>query len=133
MDVTLVFEKGGEKNYSCFVEEDTGKCGLLGYGNTAKQAEDDLFVARKEYIEIDGKDIPELNVIKREFDVGAFFDYYPLNITQFAKFANINSSQLRQYVSGQRRPSKPTLEKIEVAIRQLGRIFQNESCALSIN
>lgn len=132
MDVTLVFEKGGEKNFSCFIEEKTGDCGLIGYGPTAKIAEDDIEVGRKEYLEM-GFDLPELNVVRRKFDIGAFFDYFPLNVTQFAKFAGMNASQLRQYASCQRNPSKKTKERIENAIHSLGKILMNEGRAIGID
>jgi len=130
MNVTAVFEKGGEKNFSCFLEEDTGKCGLLGYGNSAKQAEEDLFLARREYIEIDGEDVPEITITRRKFDVGSFFSYYPLNITQFAKFAGLNASQLRQYVSGSRNPCRKKKIEIQEAVQSLGKILSGGGCAI---
>lgn len=132
MDVTLVFEKGGDKNFSCFIEEDTGKCGFIGYGPTARIAEEDIEVERKEYMEM-GEDVPSFNVVRKKFDIGAFFDYFPINVTQFAKFAGINASQLRQYASCQRNPSKKTKENIENAIRSLGKILMDESYAIGID
>lgn len=132
MEVNLYFEKGGERNYACVLDGDTGTCGFIGYGSTARIAESDIDVEREEYAEM-GHTFPPFEVKSRHFDIGSFFDYYPLNITQFAKFAGINASQLRQYVSGQRTPSKKTTKKIENAVRALGNIFVNDSCALGID
>jgi hypothetical protein len=136
VDVTLVYEKAGDKNFSCFVEEEFEKFGLTGFGTTAKQAEDDLFVAKNEIEEElakKGDKMPEIVVKGRKFDVGSFFDYYPINITQFAKFAGINASQLRQYVSNQRNASKKKEMQIMDAVRSLGKIFVNEGCAIGID
>lgn len=132
MDVTVVYERGGDKNFSCFVEEDTGKCGLAGYGPSAQEAEKDMFVARNEYIEM-GETVPEINIKRRKFDVGAFFDYYPINVTQFARLAGINASQLRQYASNKRKPCKKTLDKLTDAAHNLGKKLMNESYAFGID
>ena len=133
MDVTVVFEKSGDKYFSCFVEEDTGKCGFIGYGRTARQAEEDLLIEPEEYRSMGETDVPDIVIKRRKFDIGSFFDYYPINITQFAKFAKINASQLRQYVSNKRNPSRKTEAQIMDAVRNLGKIFVNDDCAIGIN
>lgn len=130
--MTFIYEKAGDKDYSCFVEEDTGKCGLAGYGSSAMEAERDLYITRDEYLK-EGENVPEIEVSKRTFDIGSFFDYYPINITQFAKFAGINASLLRQYVSNKRNPSNKRKSQIMDKIKELGKVFMNESCAIGID
>ena len=51
--VTIQVEKGKqEKNFSCFMVENLPDFGLAGYGNTAKQAIEDMYVAQKEIKEL---------------------------------------------------------------------------------
>lgn len=120
MKVTVCVEKqAGEKNCSCFVEEDLGQVGLCGYGATVDSAVEDLLVARQESIE-DGYDIPELEMTFK-YDLWAFFDKFPMNATLVAKQIGINASLMRQYIAGQKQPSKKRVEQIQEGIRSIGK------------
>ncbi|EFL46949.1 hypothetical protein HMPREF9296_2510 [Prevotella disiens FB035-09AN] len=125
MEVTVFFEKN-DKLFSCVVEQDINNCSLIGYGTSAQKAEDDLENLRKEYNAM-GKNIPELNIVERRFDIGSLFNYYPINISQFATYSGINASLLRQYVSGHRAASKKRQEQIENAIKVLGHKLLSQS------
>lgn len=135
--VTLVFEKQEEGNFSCFVEEKFDNFGLVGYGSTSREAEEDLYLSAKETREIleeKGMSMPELAYEKRKFDVGSFFSYYPyFNISQFAKHSGLNPSQMRQYASGNRKPTKEKKEKINAAIRSLAETLLSDSRAFCID
>lgn len=119
--VTVIVEKGkGDKNFSCFVADELPGFGLAGYGRTAQEAIDDLYVAQKETSEIlaeRGETMPELEFTFK-FDVGAFFDYYPLNISAFAKYIGMNAAQLRQYASAVKAPRQATLDKIHAGMKK---------------
>ena len=65
-----------------------------------------------------GEEWPELE-FTYIFDVGAFFDYYPLNISAFAKYIGMNAAQLRQYASAIKEPRQATLDKIHAGMKQL--------------
>ena len=136
-EVTLVFEKQSEKEYACFVEEKFEKFGLIGYGATANDAEKDLYVSlaeTKEILEEQEVQMPELIFGKKKFDVGSFFSYYPFfNITQFAKYAGLNPSQVRQYASGTRMPTKQKKEQMNEAVKALAQTFLSDSRAFSID
>ena len=102
--VTIQVEKGKQdKNFSCFMVENLPDFSLAGFGNSAKQAIEDMYVAQKEIKELmekEGKQMPDLEFTFR-FDIGSFFDYYSyLNMSGVAKKAGINASLMRQYAMG---------------------------------
>lgn len=66
----------------------------------------------------DGRECPDVEFDFR-FDIGAFFDYYPIDITAFAKYIGMNASVLRQYVTGLREPKEATIKRIREGIDKL--------------
>lgn len=118
-----VIVESGKDSFSCFMskESDDLKFGLIGCGRTVKAAIEDFLVADKEMKEVfeeEGKEYPELEY-HFLFDVGAFFNYYPLNITAFAKYIGMNASLLRQYAAGIKSPQGKNLEKIRQGIEKV--------------
>lgn len=122
MRLTAIVERGkGKRNFSCFATKSVGKCGLAGYGASAKEAMDDIMIALQEYkeeAEKEGMEFPDVEFDFR-FDIGAFFDYYPLDVTAVAKYIGMNASVLRQYVTAIREPRKAQIEKIRNGISKL--------------
>ena len=133
--VKVTFEAQGDNSYSCIVNEKFDKFGLIGYDSTARAAEEDVFVALSELKErLGSEDVPQIEISRRSFDVPSFFSYYPyFNITQLAKFEGLNAAQLRQYVSGVRKPTKQKLEQLNEAIRHVAETFLSDSRAFSID
>lgn len=128
MKVTVCVEKQpGVRNCSCFVEEDIdGKHGLMGYGPTVDAAVKDMLAVRQEYIDLDGVDMPELEMTFK-YDLWAFFDKFPLNASLVAKLIGVNPSLMRQYISGSKKPSEKRVEEIQQGIRELGRTLSDVS------
>ncbi|MGN1254730.1 MAG: helix-turn-helix domain-containing protein [Prevotella sp.] len=119
MKVTVYVEKQpGVRNCSCYIDETFDKCGLIGYGPTVDAAIEDLKTSREECIE-NGHKIPELEMTFK-YDLWAFFDKFPVNATLVAKEIGINPSLMRQYISGNKKPSLKRIEEIQEGIRQLG-------------
>mgnify|MGYP001670862940 CR=1 FL=1 len=54
-------------------------------------------------------------------DLWAFFDKFPMNATLVAKQIGINASLMRQYIAGQKQPSKKRVEQIQEGIRSIGK------------
>lgn len=133
--ITVSFETINAGSFSCIMEDEFEKFGLIGYGKTAREAESDLFVSLSETKENLGEgNVPDIEIGFRKFDVGAFFSYYPFfNITQFAKFAGINATQMRQYASGIRRPTKQKKEDINRAVSGIIQTLFSESRAFCID
>ena len=126
--VTIQVEKGKqEKNFSCFMVERLPDFELAGFGNSAKQAIEDMFVSQreiKELLEEEGKQMPELEFTFR-FDIGSFFDYYSyLNMSGVAKKAGINASLMRQYAMGKHEPSQKRKLQILDCLHQISQELQ---------
>lgn len=120
--VTVVVESG-KGGFSCFMTKDSDdlKFCLIGDGKTVKAAMEDFLVADKEMRESfaeDGMEYPDLE-FHFVLDVGAFFNYYPLSITAFAKYIGMNASLLRQYAAGIKSPQGKSLEKIRQGVEKL--------------
>lgn len=129
MKITIQVEKQpGEKSYSCFMLEDNNDFNLAGYGTTAREAIEDMYVARdeiKELMESEGKSFPKINFEFR-FDVGALFNYYSfLNIEGVAKKAGINPSLMRQYASAIHRPSAKRNVLIQNCVHDIAKEIQS--------
>lgn len=117
-----IMERGkGKGNYSCFATESVDGCGINGYGSNSREAIKDMHEAVQEYKEMkaeDGKEFPDVEFDIR-FDVGSFFDYYPIDVTAFAKYIGMNPSVLRQYVTGLRHPKEDAIKRIREGIKKL--------------
>lgn len=126
--VTIQVEKGKQdKNFSCFMVENLPDFSLAGFGNSAKQAIEDMYVAQKEIKELmekEGKQMPDLEFTFR-FDIGSFFDYYSyLNMSGVAKKAGINASLMRQYAMGMHEPSQKRKQQILDCLHQISKELQ---------
>lgn len=120
--LTAIVERGkGKRNFSCFATERVGKCGLAGYGSTAREAMEDIKEVVKEYKEDAAKEGWEFPDVEFDFlfDIGAFFDYYPFDVTAVAKYIGMNASVLRQYVTAIREPRQAQIDKIRQGIAKL--------------
>ena len=133
--VEVTFEMQSDKSYSCIVDYEFPKFGLIGYGSTAREAEEDIFTSHRETRELLGDaEVPDIEITFRKFDVGSFFSYYPFfNVTQFAKFAGINAAQVRQYASGIRQPTAQKKEQLNAAIHRLIETLSSDSRAFRID
>ena len=124
MKVLAVVERGkGKRNFSCFASENIGNYCPIGYGGTAREAMEDIKVGLAEFREMaaeKGEEFPEVELEYR-FDVGAFFDYYPIDVTAFAKYIGMNASVLRQYATALREPKQAQIEKIRNGIDKISR------------
>ena len=124
MKVLAIVERGkGKRNFSCFVPQTINNCGLGGFGATAREAMEDTKVSLREFKEMaaeKGETFPDVELDFR-FDVGAFFDYYPIDITAFARYIGMNASVLRQYATAIRQPRAEQLKKIREGIENFSR------------
>ena len=121
-ELVAIVERGkGKNNYSCFCPEKVGKYHLAGYGKNSREAMDDIYVTIKEFKDMaaeEGSEFPDVK-LRFVFDVGAFFDYYPLDVTATAKYIGVTPSVLRRYVAAIREPKAEQLAKIKQGIHKL--------------
>ena len=97
-------------------------CMFLGCGNTEEDAKEDLFECRDEMMELaqeSGKTLPEFE-FEFAYDTASFLRYYgdTLTLTGLQKITGINSKQLSHYVTGHRKPSPKTIERIHQGVTQ---------------
>ena len=131
---SVTFEMQSDKLFACIVDHEFPKYGLIGYGKTAREAEDDVFTEIQEEREDGNKDAADIEITFRKFDVGSFFSYYPFfNITQFARFVGMNAAQVRQYASGIRQPTTQKKEQLNAAIQELIKTLHSDSRSISID
>ena len=121
-ELVAIVERGkGKNNFSCFCPEKVGKYHLAGYGKNSREAMDDIYVTIKEFKDMaaeEGDEFPDVK-LRFIFDVGAFFDYYPLDVTATAKYIGVTPSVLRRYVAAIREPKAEQLAKIKQGIHKL--------------
>ena len=119
-----IVERGkGKRNFSCFATESVGNYGLYGYGTSAREAMDDIKLTAQEFKKMaaeNGEEFPDVEFDFR-LDVGAFFDYFPLDVTATAKYIGINASVLRQYVTSIREPREKQIKKINDGLKRLAK------------
>ena len=117
-----IVERGkGKGNFSCFTPGSVEKCGFGGGGSSARAVMEDTYLSLQEEKEEwakEGKEFPDVEFDFR-FDVGSFFDYYPIDVTAFAKYIGMNPSTLRLYVAGIREPKEESIKKIREGIYKL--------------
>lgn len=117
-----IVERGkGKGNFTCFTPETVENRGFGGGGSSARAAMEDARLSLQEEKEEwahQGRNFPEVELDFR-FDVGSFFDYYPIDVTAFAKYIGMNASVLRQYVTGLRQPKEDAIRRIRAGINKL--------------
>lgn len=121
VDVIVETSKEG---FSCFMAKDSRdlKFCPIGTGRTVQLAIADFHVSIdeiKSIFEEEGQEFPELE-FRFILDVGAYLNYYPINVTAFAKYIGMNASLLRQYATGIKTPQAKNLEKIREGIVRVG-------------
>jgi predicted RNase H-like HicB family nuclease len=112
----LIIEKGEDGFWGRLEKPD----GIYSFGETLKLLKANMNDAIKLYFEEN-----EFNIHAYEFDIVMdiqnFFiinDY--INISNLAKRVGMNSSLLRQYAKGIKHPNIKQVNKIELAIKEIG-------------
>ena len=117
MKVTVIIERGTDGNYSAYMDANNLSFGLIGDGKSVKETMDDFYNSYEEmksYYHDIGKDFPELMFVFK-YDVSSFLQYYSgvLTLAGLERLTGINQGQLSHYLTGHRKPSQKTVEKIE--------------------
>ena len=63
VNVTAIIERASDGGFATYMLESFEKFGAHGFGNTAEEAKEDLFVAIEEFREMLGDDVPQMNII----------------------------------------------------------------------
>ena len=117
-----IVERGkGKGNFTAFSVDEVNGCGFTGWGSSARGAMDNIKLSVEEFKQMaaeKGETFPDVEFEFR-LDIGSFFDYYPLDVTQVAKYIGVNASVLRQYVSCARIPREHQIQTIKQGIHKL--------------
>lgn len=124
MKVRVFIERSAD-GYSAYMpDENNLPFGLIGEGQTAQEAMDDFLLAKnemKEFFLEEGKEFPDID-FEFSYDVSSFLAYYSdkLSLAGLERITGVAQGQLSHYVTGHRRPSKKTIEKIQNALQNFG-------------
>ncbi|HPW66954.1 MAG TPA: type II toxin-antitoxin system HicB family antitoxin [Salinivirgaceae bacterium] len=129
MKVDVLIEKGLDGTFDVHFDPDKEYnlgFGLLGQGNTIDEAIEDFYLSLSEMKELykeRNKEFPENIEFGFKYDVPSFLAHYKsiITLTGLGKLTGINPKQLNHYVTGVRKPSAKTVEKIEKSLQTFGK------------
>lgn len=123
--VRVFIERAKDGYYSAYMPDDNGLTyGVIGEGESAAESIADfkgVYEAMKESYRAEGRKFEEVK-FAFSYDLASFLVYYADLITYkgLAKLTGVSSAQLSQYVSGYRKPSPKTTQKIQNALHSFG-------------
>jgi len=123
MKIDVFIEKGLDGTFDVHFGEQTKDLtfSLLGQGNTVQEAIGDFYNSRdeiKEYYIETGKPFPENLEFAFKYDTASFLTYYShvFSLAGLGRLTGVAQGQLSHYVTGKRKPSQKTVQKIEKSL-----------------
>ena len=118
----VVVERGVDGTYSAFIADNNCEFGCIGEGKNVEETKKDFLVAVDEMKEVykkSGKVFPDVE-FNFTYDVASFLNYYAyaFSLAGLARITGVNQGQLSHYVTGRRKPSRTTVEKIEKSLHE---------------
>lgn len=123
MKAVVIIEKGQDGTYDANMQfYKKLDFGLFGQGNTVQDAIQDFYNTYEEMKTLykeEGKHIVQLE-FEFKYDMASFLSYYSniLTLSGLERLTGVNQGQLSHYVTGHRKPSKKTTEKIEKKLHE---------------
>ena len=117
VNVTAIIERASDGGFATYMLESFEKFAAHGFGNTAEEAKEDLFVAIEEFREMLGDDVPQMNITFK-YDITSFLAEYrdKFGLSGLQIITGLNRKRLQEYLSGERLPSPKTVRKIEQSV-----------------
>jgi len=117
VNVTAIIERASDGGFATYMLESFEKFAAHGFGNTAEEAKEDLFVAIEEFREMLGDDVPQMNITFK-YDITSFLAEYrdKFGLSGLQIITGLKRKQLQEYLSGERHPSLKTVRKIEQGV-----------------
>lgn len=115
--IKAIIEVGRDGMVAIHARSKMHKCMFLGCGNTEQDAKEDFFECYTEMKELE--ELPEFE-FEFAYDTASFLRYYSntITLTGLQKITGINSKQLSHYVTGHRKPSPKTVQRIREGVSQ---------------
>jgi len=120
--VNAFIERGNDGTYGIYVDldEDQLTYGVIGDGKTVQEAIQDFYNSYAEVKELykDKNQYFEEVEFVFKYDMASFLQYYSkvLSLAGLERLTGINQGQLSHYITGRRKPSRRTKEKIEKSL-----------------
>lgn len=124
--INVVIERGIDGSFSAYIADDNCEFGCIGEGKSVEETKADFMKAVGEMQEVYAEEGSKFPDVEFDFiyDMASFLNYYAyaFSLAGLARITGVNQGQLSHYVTGCRRPSKSTVEKIEQSLHD----FANE-------
>ena len=127
MKIKAFIERGKDGTCGVYVdlEEEKLSYGIIGDGDTVKEAIDDFnnsYLEMEEHYKEVNKPFQEAE-FEFKYDTASFLAYYSnvLSLSGLSRLTGINQGLLSHYVNGRKKPTKRTIEKIENSIHDFGK------------
>lgn len=114
VNATAIIERASDGGYATYMLESFEKFGAHGFGNSAEEAKEDLFVAIEEFREMLGDVVPQMNITFK-YDITSFLAEYKekFGLSGLQTITGLKRKQLQEYLLGEKHPSPKTVRKIE--------------------
>ena len=129
MKVRAIIETGKNLDFDIYTDVDSLGFMLLAQGDTIEAAKADLQKSKEEmkaaYAE--SGEMFDFDSLEFEyvFDTVSFLKYSPFTLTGLSKATGINSKQLSHYVTGYRKPSAKTIQRIQTGVTKFAETFSH--------
>lgn len=124
--INVVIERGIDGSFSAYIADDNCEFGCISEGKSVEETKADFMKAVGEMQEVYAEEGSKFPDVEFDFiyDMASFLNYYAyaFSLAGLARITGVNQGQLSHYVTGRRRPSKSTVEKIEQSLHD----FANE-------
>ena len=124
--INVVIERGIDGSFSAYIADDNCEFGCIGEGKSVEETKAEFMKAVGEMQEVYAEEGSKFPDVEFDFiyDMASFLNYYAyaFSLAGLARITGVNQGQLSHYVTGRRRPSKSTVEKIEQSLHD----FANE-------
>ena len=120
--VNVFIELGNDGTYGAYIGgKNPLTFGVIGEGSTVAEAKQDFLDVVEEY-KADGEKVPDDVEFVFSYDVPSFLSYYSkrLSLAGLEHITGVAQGQLSHYVTGRRKPSKKTVEKIQSGLNTFG-------------
>lgn len=125
--INAFIERGDNGTYGIYIDlnENQLTYGIIGEGNTVQDAMDDFYSSYNEMKELykdENKIFEEVEFLFK-YDMASFLQYYSnvLSLAGLERLTGVNQGQLSHYITGRRKPSLRTKEKIETALHDFSK------------
>lgn len=124
--IIAIVERASDGTYSVYMDADNLSYLVTGTGATAAEAIQDFrnaYDEMKEFYNEKGMKFEEVD-FEFKYDMASFLAYFSKNfsLAGLSRLTGINQGQLSHYVTGHRKPSQKTVEKMQQSIHD----FANE-------